>query len=195
MPYTDSTALKLYLGIPSNVTTDDSLLTALITRAQKAIDSHCRRTFEASADTTRYVDGNFPYVNGRYLNIRRIGDLCQITTVTNGNGVIVTAGQYVTDPRNETPYHALKLKDNVSVAWTYTGTPENAIAIVGRWAYSITAPADVVHAAIRLSAFFYRQKDSSVFETTAIPSAGVIEVPTGMPKDVSILLKPYVRLI
>lgn len=191
--YTSAADLKTYLGI--TVSTDDALLTALITRAQKAIDSHCRRTFEASADTTRYVDASYPYVNGRYLNIRRIGDLCAITSITNGNSTTVTSDQYVTEPRNETPYHVIKLKDNVSVTWTYTGTPENAISITGKWAYSTTAPADIVHACIRLAAFYYRQKDSNVFESVAIPSAGVIEVPMGMPKDVSIILKPYMRIV
>ncbi len=52
--YSSVRDLKIYLGI--TVDADDTLLTALIKRAQGIIDNHCKRTFEASADTTRYLD-------------------------------------------------------------------------------------------------------------------------------------------
>jgi len=32
-----------------------------------------------------------------------------------------------------------------------------------------------------------------VFDTTAIPSAGIIQVPQGIPADVRMLLDPYVK--
>ena len=39
----------------------------------------------------------------------------------------------------------------------------------------------------------YRQKDASVFDTTAIPDQGVIVSPQGIPRDVRLMLDPYVR--
>ena len=85
MAYTDVSTLKQYLGITGN--TDDALLSSLITRAQAAIDTYTGRTFEASADTTKYFDCLPPYVHGYELTWTTLGlDLCQITSVTNGNG-------------------------------------------------------------------------------------------------------------
>ena len=48
MAYATLVDLKAYLGIATNLKTDDALLTSLLARAQVAVDSHCRRTFEAS---------------------------------------------------------------------------------------------------------------------------------------------------
>lgn len=193
MAYADVATLKQYLGNTTN--SDDALLAALLARAQKAIDSHTRRTFEASADSTKYFDCAPPYVHGRYLHVSEVGDLCAITTITNGNGSTVAASAYVLEPRNGTPYRAIKLKDNSTISWTYSSTPENAISIAGKWAYSTSAPDDIVHACIRLAAFYYKQKDAGTFDTVAVPEAGIITVPQGMPRDVQIILRPYRKLI
>ena len=194
MAYTDASTLKQYLGITTS--TDDALLTSLIARAQKAIDTYTQRTFEAASDTTKRFDCLPPYVSGYELTWVPLGlDLCQITSVTNGNGVTVTASQYVTMPINTTPYHGLRLKQNSGVTWDYTDDWEASITIVGRWAYSITAPADVVQACIRLAAYYYKQKDAGTFDTVAVPEAGIITVPQGMPRDVQIILNPYRKLI
>jgi hypothetical protein len=121
-------------------------------------------------------------------------DLCQITTVTNGDGTTVAASAYVTNPRNETPWYGLRFKLNSGLYWTFDADPENAISIAGRWAYSVTAPSDIVQATVRMAAYLYRQKDTGTFDVTAIPGAGVIEVPQGMPRDVAKTLEPYRRL-
>jgi hypothetical protein len=120
-------------------------------------------------------------------------DLCQITTVTNGDDTTVAASAYVTNPRNETPWYGLRFKLNSGLYWTFDQDPENAISITGRWAYSLTAPSDIIHATVRMATYLYRQKDSNTFDVTAIPGAGVIEVPQGMPRDVGKMLEPYRR--
>lgn len=191
MPYTDNTTLKTYLGITGSG--DDALLTALIARAQAAIEQHTHRVFEASADTTRYFDA-WRDTDGFLLTFDE--DICAITSVTNGDGTTVTSGQYVTEPRNRTPYYAIRLRStNGMVDWVENATngPENAIAVEGKWAYSTTPPADIVHATVRLAAFYYRQKDAQVFDVAAIPGAGVIQLPQGVPADVQNILRPYVK--
>ena len=197
MAYVDVSSLKQYLG--TDGTGDDALLSAFIGAAQSAIDRYTRRTFEASADSTKYLDGIQPYVNGRWLHVSEVGDLCAITSVTNGNGVVVSASSYVTEPRNVTsgvePIRAIKLKDNAAIAWTYTGTPENAIAIVGRWAYSTSAPDDVVQACKLLAAYYYRQKDTGTGDVVAVPEMGTITVPQGMPRAAKVLLHALRKLM
>lgn len=190
--YTSAANLKVYLGIATGETGDDTLLGTLVTAAQAMIDAHCRQTFEASADTTRYFDPT-TQVQGRTLFLDM--PLCAITSVTNGNGVVVTSGQYVKEPRNDSPWHRLTLKSDNSVAWTYTGAPENSIAIVGRWAYSTTAPADIAQTTIRLAAYLYRQRDNAGDLDRAIIGASGILLPASLPKDIQTLLRPYVRLV
>lgn len=189
MAYVSLADLKSYLGITN--TTDDAVLIGMIAAAQAGIDSWCGRTFEAAADTTKYMDAADD-VDGAWLYLP--DDLAQITTVTNGDATTVTTADYVTQPRNRAPYYALKLKASSDVAWTYSTTPENAIGITGRWAYSVTPPADIVQACRRYAAYLYRQRDASVFDVTAQVDIGLITIPQGIPADVEKLLNAYRRL-
>lgn len=192
MAYADTTRLKLYLGV--DAASDDVLIGYFLASAQAAIDSYCRQTFEASADTTRYFDPT-ECVRGRTLYLD--APLCAITTLTNGDGNTIDSSKYVKEPRNTTPWYALTLKSNAGVAWTYTSTPENAISIAGRWAYSTTAPDDVVQACTRLAAYLYRQKDNQTgdLDRPVVASGGVVLMPGTLPSDIKSLLAPYRRLI
>lgn len=191
MAYASTATLKTYLGISE--TTDDTLLGTLLTAAQAMIDAHCRQTFEAAADTTRYFDPTQD-VQGRTLFLDM--PLSAITSVTNGDSVAVTSGQYVKEPRNGSPWYRLTLKSDTAVAWTYTSAPENAIAIVGKWAYSESAPADIAQTTVRLAAYLYRQRDntSDLDRTIAVGSNAML-LPSTLPKDIVTLLRPYVRLV
>lgn len=193
MAYVDrDTVLKPYLGIAVNKTGDDALLDRLCSVAQAAVDRYCGRTFEAAADTTRYFDA---VRDTSDLTLWLRHDLAQITSITNGDGTTVLSSQYVTEPRNTTPYYAVRIKANSSVYWwlTTNGISEDAITVVGRWAYSTTAPDDIVQATARYAAYMYRQKDAQVFDTTADPTTGQLIIPKGMPADVKVMLEPYRR--
>ena len=181
MAYTGVSDIKSYLGISAS--TDDALIETLVSSAQSAVDAYFRRTFEASATGTRYFDA-VADVRGRTLYLGE--DLCSITSVTNGNGNLVTG--YVTEPRNSAPYYALTIKSNVAENWTYSSYPENAITIVGKWAYSATAPATIVHLTKWLAAAMYRGKDN-------IPVAGengiaaAVDILAGdVPPDIRIIM-------
>jgi hypothetical protein len=187
--YITLTDLKAYLSISN--TTDDVVLTGMIAAAQAGIDAYTMRTFEAAADSIRYLDAADD-VDGALLWLP--DDLAQITTITNGDATTVTTADYVTQPRNRTPYYALKLKADSDITWTYDSTPENAISILGRWANCITPPPHVVQATRRWAAYLYRQRDANVFDVTAQPDIGIITVPQGIPADVEKLLAPYRRL-
>ena len=190
MAYCTNTLVKTYLAISGSG--DDALLTSLIARAQAAIDRHCGRTFEAAADTTRkFTVGDDTDQEMLYLD----EDLCAITTVTtdaDGDADVLTVNtDYVTVPRNTTPYYALKILGDSSYSWTYTTNPENGITVLGRWAWSTAPPDDIVHACVRLAAYYYQQKDAQVFDTIAVPDAGVITIPAGIPADVKLILMPF----
>lgn len=189
--YTDTAALKRYLGISSS--TDDTLLGECIARAQALIDDYVGgRSFEAAADTTRTFDAVMD-VDGPLLYLD--DDLCQITSVTNGDGVVVAANEYTTQPRNETPYYALKLLASSGKSWTYEDDHEDAIAIVGRWAWSVTAPTAIVQAAIRLASYLYQQKDNAQELDRTVVTGGTVLLPSDLPRDLAQMLDPYRRLV
>jgi len=191
MAYTTAALLKTYLDVSGSG--DDTLLTALIARAQSAIDHYCGRTFEAAADTTRkFTVGED--TEGRMLYFDE--DICSITTVkTNADdgsgGTTITSTYYITHPRNRTPYYAIEIMSSADYSWEYTSDRTAGITVAGKWAYSASAPDDIVHATIRLAGYFYRQKDAGVFDTTAIPEMGIIQVPQGIPRDVRLLLDHF----
>lgn len=190
MAYATLADVRAYLGLATAETGDDTLITAFITRAQKIIESYCRRTFEASIDTTRTFDPT-RQASGRLLYLDH--DLAAITTVTNGDGVAVT--EYATLPANETPYYGLRIKSNAGQTWTYSGDPEGAISITGRWAYSTTAPADIAHATIRLAAYIYKQKDNSLDLDRTVIAGDATILPVSLPSDLKLLLRSYRRLV
>ena len=121
MMYCSLAQLKAYTGVTG--AGDDTLLTDCIVRAEGIIDSTTGRTFEASTDSTRTFDGEMDVV-GRTLYLD--ADLCAITSITNGDGGAITAGQVVSEPRNTAPYYALTLKASSGLAWTYEDDPEDA---------------------------------------------------------------------
>ena len=193
MAYCTVANVKEYLDIEGAA--DDALINDLIDRTLKAIDSHTRRTFEdPGADATREFTVGTD-TDGLVLLFDE--DIYSITTVkTDADGSsprTIIPSDYVTKPRNRTPYYGIKILSSSSEYWDYTDDPEMGIEITGRWAYSSEAPDDIVQACARWAAYMYRQRDAQVFDVTAIPSAGVIEIPKGIPKDVRILLDPYVR--
>lgn len=199
MAYLTAADLKTYLGISSS--SEDSLLTALIAQAQAHLEAQTGRVFEASADTTKRFDAVEDVLHdedGRRLTLWLRGyDLCAITSVTNGDGTTVASSSYVTEPRNETPYWGLRLKANASVAWTYSDTPEDAISISGRWAYSVTPPADVVMATRDLAVWLYRRRgqEGASLDAPQVSPSGVMLFPARAPETVKMVIEKYQRKV
>lgn len=191
MAYATVAELAEYLGI-DGANDDDALLNRLMSAAQRAVDNYTGRTFEAGANSTRYFHAIGPHIEGRRLYFDK--DCASINSITNGDGSTVSVGQYVTLPANDTPYYGVQLKLAAGVLWTYSTDYENAISVSAKWAYSVTPPADVKEATVQLAAYMYRQKDAQVFDVTAMPDAGIITIPKGIPTTVKNLLAPYRRL-
>ena len=201
MAYTTTALLKSYMGITAS--TDDTLLSLCIDRAQATVESYTNRVFEASADTTRKFT---PIVNTQWLGSGLYGDLIDeytlntdydlisITSITNGDGSAVPTGSVVLLSPNRTPAWAVRIKESSGYVWKYTDTPEASVSIVGRWGYSLTAPANIIQATLRLASQMYRQRDGSPDLGNSIISAdGSTIVTSAMSRDIEALLKPYRR--
>ena len=122
--------LKSYLDISG--TTEDVLLAQIIARAQHTLETQTGKVFEATADSTKTYDA-ITDVDGNTLTVDW---LCSITSITNGDSAVLAATDYVTQPRNTAPYYAIRLLASSGLAWTYDDDHENAITIVGKFAYT-----------------------------------------------------------
>jgi hypothetical protein len=187
MAYCTLQEVKDHLGITE--ADDDALLTTLIDSAQSIMDEFCHRSFEATADTTRTFDAVFD-VDGDTLLLDE--DLASITSVTNGDSTTVTSSEYVTEPRNRTPYYALTIRSDADIVWTYTDYHEDSISIVGRWAYSTTANNAINYYCKYLTSWLYRQKDTTAdIDRPLLAGDGTVVLPQQLPAVVVAGLSTY----
>lgn len=181
--YTTWAAVKTYLAIEG--TGDDALGAALVSRASAMIDQFCRRRF-AQWTATRLYD----VPSGVTLWLDE--DLLAVTTLTNGDGATLTSSEYLLLPTNMIPRYGIRLRSGSAWVGGSTGD-EQAISLTGTWGYSSSPPDDVVQAAVRLTAWLYKQRDAP-FGTTARPDVGIVEVPAAIPEDVKALLLRYQKV-
>lgn len=193
MAYASVALLKEYASIDADK--DDALLYLSIARAQAMIDAYVGYSFEASADSTRYFDADSTrdggHVDGRTL---LFDTWCaSITSVTNGDGTVVASTKYVTEPRNGSRHYGIKLLPSSGYAWEgqSDGDTEKAITIVGKWAYSTSAPADIIQTCLRLALWLYRGRDNSGDMDRPVLAEGVMILPGQMPADVVAVLDQY----
>lgn len=182
--------------------TDDTFIARALQAAQDALDAYLRRTVLADQDTTHYFDIGGESIEGLVLYASDAGDLCSITTVTNGDGVEVTSSQYTTYPKTLTTYaptiEQIRILLQSGVTWDYSTDYENAVAITGKW--GMWSDADDVPEAFKVSvmeltAHMMETRKAQVFDTVAVPDAGIITVPSGWPATVRARLAPWRRLI
>lgn len=195
------------MGLPPEDFVDDGLLQEKLDAAQVIIEGVTKRSFEAGADETRLIDCTPDTVNGRTLHVPY--DLCQITSIVNGDGVTITADEYVTEPRLRSvadgasilpavrdawPWWGVTLKASSGKAWSYTSDPEEAITITGRFAFSVTPPDDIKTATLRLADWLYQQRnDLRDRQESGTSTDGVLLPMADLPMDVQARLTRYVR--
>ena len=195
MSYARLAEVKIDLGIDADETADDVLLQEYLDEATAAIDTYTRRTFEAATDT-RYFERDALDGSGFLLHMDR--DLLTVTALTNGDSgatAIPDTEYWLTDAEGGRnlgpPYQAIRLKIDSTYSWEFD--TDYWVSVAGTWGYSATPPKDIVRACKRLAMYYYAQKDAQVFDVTAVPEAGVITVPQGIPRDVERILQPYCR--
>jgi len=188
MAYAELYEVKRYLGI-SDQTSDDQLLSDLITRAQAIIEAYTGRNFEA-VTATKYFSTDS--IEGRYLYLWGY-DLLTVTTLTNGDATEIASANYRLEPRNETPKWQIRLDEDTT--WEFDDS-DSEVSIAGTWGYTATAPSDIKHACIRLAAFLYRQKDNSAdIDRPLVTGDGVTIMPAALPQDVKSILDRYKRRV
>jgi uncharacterized phiE125 gp8 family phage protein len=189
MAYTTTAEVKQYLGISTD--TDDALIDSLIDRAEGVIESYTGRVFEAQTATKYFTIDN---VEGRWLYLWGY-DLLTVTALLDGDAdtTAFTSDQYRLEPRNETPKYAIRLKEDYD--WDFYDS-DSEISVTGTWGWSTTPPEAIEHACVRLTAFLYRQKDTSAdIDRPFVTGDGVTIMPSSLPQDVKSILDNYKRRI
>ena len=195
MAYIASSDVKAWGGVPDTDAVDDAELTLIIARAQAFVDEYTGRVFETDTDalSTRYYTTED--VEGRVLWLDK--DLNTVGTdgITAGTDALAST-DYTTMPRNESPYYGIKLTGNTPEIWTNTtsdGDYEDAIQVHGQWAYSSDAPADIQHAMLRLTKYYYNQ--GRLTDETAnrpiVLESGATVLPGTVPNDIVKILDRY----
>ena len=187
MAYATLVQLKAYLGI--STIADDALLSEELDRATADIEVYTGRVFVA-ASATRYITREYLASDG--LTLWTDGQFVAITGLLNGDTdqTAIAATEYSTVPRNAgPPYYAIKLHLASTVYWQWATDVD--VEVTATWGWSAAALGNIEHACIRLTGYYYRQKDAQVFDVTAQPDAGIITIPQGIPADVKRILKPY----
>lgn len=192
MAYATTALVKTYLDITGSG--DDTLIGTLIDRAQKIIEESVGFVFEGSNanrsfDVDKDTDGEMLFFDTWCASIN---------TVTNNADAsspeTITSSKYITLPRNAGPYYGIRLLASANTDWTYTTDPEAGITINGVWAYSASAPNDIVHATIRLAGWLYRQRESSGEGDRPLIVEGVTILPSQLPHDVREIVSRYQSL-
>ena len=184
MAYIELSDLKIYLGVTEG--SDDPLLTNCIARATAIFNAQFPSSFESEIETRYFTDDDIASDGILWLD----NPLLTVTTLTNGDAdaTVIASADYWLRPRNESPYWYIKLKDGGTTTY-FEFTTDGEISVAGTWGYTTTAPGIVVQCVMRLAAYIYRQKDSQVFDTTAVPELGIMTIPSGIPNDVKIMIE------
>ena len=205
MAYCAATDVLAYGNFPASdsVTTDSppvqAVLAPLISGAQAIIEEYTGRVFEytstdgaaRSYDITDVLDDGMTLM---FMD-NEIGGA--ITSIVVGSDTVASSN-YTTLPRNDKPIYGIRLKDASTNTWdTYTsdGDWENAIVVTAEWCYSTAAPAEIKHAATRLTYYMYKQRESDAdLDRPLLTGDGVTVMPTKLPEDVRSILNRYRRV-
>ncbi len=184
--YTTLARVRQTLALEVDETDDDTFLTNLLPIASRVIDSFCARQIVAETDTNKY--DAVEDIEGMDLFLDE--DLVSATTITNGDGTVLTSSDFVLLPSNQTPKYVIRLKSSSNEVWTYQDDPEEAIEVVGSWGYAAGTPDDIQQACIRLCVWMYKQRDVPFLEV-GLSEGGFSPVIVSMPNDIKIMLHPF----
>ena len=190
--YATLAEFKSYANITSTDAADDAVIEDIIEGASRFIDTYTGRTFYGRSGT-HYFDTP----NGNTLHIDD-DDLLSITTLTNGDGSVISASDYKLLPLNKSPKYEIYLEAGSNLSWETdsNGDEVGAISINGTWGFSSSAPDDVKQACLMISVSEYRKRFGEGTESAAtITPAGVVLTPQGMPKSAAQLLQSYMKLL
>ena len=170
--------LRAYIGTDS--TSDDPVLRDMLDRSLHALEGMLDRRLVAVQEVRQFHP--VEDVLGDWLHLG--DDVCEIVSVTNGDGTVLVAGtDYVPWPRKP-PYWKLRAVGNT--VWTWSSDPDiDTIDVDAWWGVSKTLSGEERDAVIKLAAFLYRQRDNvSDADRPIITPEGIVLMPARIPPEI-----------
>lgn len=187
--YASLSEFKAYKSIDSTDATDDTVIEDIIEAVSRYFDLKTGRTFYARTET-RYFD----VPAGRELMLD--DDLLTVTTLTNGDGVVIANTEYDLVPKNGAVHFAIRLKQMSAVLWQSDayGNTESVISVAGTWGKAATVPDQVKEACLEVAANVYGRRSGQGTDGSAnITAAGMVVYPRDIPGWVRDMLDTYKR--
>lgn len=192
MDYTDLARVKRALG--NTETTEDTLLTELITRASRAIDHKCANKFATDYFQMAAVGGEILYnaqvdVQGRLL--------CWPHTPAVQ---AIAALSYRTSPQDswrDVDVSLVEFQGCRVTAWLSLPRRQHTVTISYTGGLGATVddlPADLVEAATVLAVRFYREVKTGLGDTIGVAELGMLQYTKAWPVRVLDMLRPYTRV-
>ena len=209
MTYATLDELKNRLRRPYTDATQDEWLQTLLQASTDLVGSLAgHRRFAVTEEETRLVDCSAEFIMGNILRLPE--EMHTISGIVNGDGVAITADDFVTRPRMSSivdgavvapttvvltarPFYEVQLKTNGRTRWTYRGDWEGAISVTGCWGYSPTPPAPIRVATLDLATHIYKLPEN--IGRVIVSPDGVILTPDAIPSHVVGAVAHFARVI
>jgi len=201
MSYATLADFKSYIsemtgGIQTTFTTaENTLLQQFLDQADAEIDAQTGRSFGQGANNhTHYYTEDDIDDDTLYLD----ADLVSVTTLTNGDGTVISSANYWLLPMNASvtgqngydgSFWGIKLKS----ASDWQTPTDGRISVNGRWGFMQGAPLDVVRAAMRIAYWYWTKRNQT--GSTEIAGAELTQQSDSYPADVRIVFERYKRRV
>ena len=190
--YTDLTTIKARAGIPTGITTDDSILEAVVTSVSRSIDEFCGTRFYVVPSEARVFTA---HKAGEVL----IDDCVVVVSLTtDGDGDRTYETTWATTDYDLMPFNATV---NGKPFWKVKVTPngrysfplhEAGVKITGSFGYASATPAVVSEACLIQSLRIFKRKDSP-FGAAGSAETGMMRI-VRLDMDVQFNLGPMRRI-
>lgn len=184
--------VRLFLQKPDADTGQDTIISALITRASDAIMRYTQREFAPAASSTArtFLSDNRGYVSLAPYDVRAVSQI-RLDTDTS-NPVTLTTDEYRLRPLPAVHGVYTFLLLNPLSGRPNTRFAERTVEITATWGFA-TVPEDVEHACI-LTVVEWLRDDVSAFTTAYEGEDNPPNSPvSSIPQDARAVLTPYMR--
>ncbi len=199
--YATVAEFKAQPDITSDKAGDDVFIEDLLTRSSREFDGDTGHWFYAYTQTRRY---DLP--RGRELKLNT--PLLTVTSLTNGDGTVLTTAEYDLWPYNGPHRTSVRLKVSGGAIWlpSAAGDCEGVIEVTGTWGYvnrSATDPesAAVIYnsksAVLALALALYRKRYGQAASggVATVTGAGVVITPRDKSPEYWALVQNYRRML
>lgn len=170
MAYPTVANYKTYGGIVG--ASEDAAILQILDGTIKTVEKYCNRTFVTNA-VTRNISDRQPWVTLGRRMLSFFEDVASITSITNGDGTLLTTADYDLIPISGPPYHQALLRSSSGIRWQ-VGSDGTRIAVVANFANSATCPDDIFLVILELVDLSHAGRADGA-GTTLLPRGGVID--------------------